>query len=69
MVFREIIEYTFQFLIEAIFHIIRFILCWDMNIQKTPSFIYECFGVLTLYRWLWDYYMGQNVLLQLYYDY
>jgi hypothetical protein len=34
MVFREFIEYTFQFLTEAIFHIISFILCSGMNIQN-----------------------------------
>jgi hypothetical protein len=30
MVFREFFEYTFQFLIETVLHIISFILCWDM---------------------------------------
>jgi hypothetical protein len=30
---RELIEYTFQFLIETVLHIINFILCWGMNIQ------------------------------------
>jgi hypothetical protein len=34
VVFREFVEYTFQFLIEAVFHIISFILCWGMNIQN-----------------------------------
>jgi hypothetical protein len=34
MVFKELVEYTFQFLMEAIFHIISFILCWGMNIQN-----------------------------------
>jgi hypothetical protein len=27
-------EYTFQFLVEAVFHIISFILCWGMNVQN-----------------------------------
>jgi hypothetical protein len=31
MVFREFIEYTFQFPIEAVLHIINFILFWVMN--------------------------------------
>jgi hypothetical protein len=34
MVFRKLIEYTFQFLVEAVLHIITFILCWDVNIQN-----------------------------------
>jgi hypothetical protein len=34
MVFKEFIEYSLQFLIEAVFHIISFILCWGMNIQN-----------------------------------
>jgi hypothetical protein len=34
MVFTEFIKYTFQFLIEAVFHNINFILCWGMNIQN-----------------------------------
>jgi hypothetical protein len=33
MVFREFIEDTFQFLIEAVLHIISFIFCWGMNVQ------------------------------------
>jgi hypothetical protein len=32
--FREFIEFTFQLLTEAVFHIINFILCWGMNVQK-----------------------------------
>jgi hypothetical protein len=34
MVFGEFIEHTFQFLIEAILHIINFIFCWGMNVQS-----------------------------------
>jgi hypothetical protein len=34
MVFTEFIAYTFQFHIEAGFHIINFILCSGMNIQN-----------------------------------
>jgi hypothetical protein len=40
MVLREFIEYTFQFLKEAVFHKISFILRWGMNIQNndmTPA--------------------------------
>jgi hypothetical protein len=28
------IEYAFQFLVDADFHIIKFIFCWDMNVQN-----------------------------------
>jgi hypothetical protein len=34
MVFRKFVEYTFQFLTEAVFRIINFILYWGMNIQN-----------------------------------
>jgi hypothetical protein len=34
MVFREFIEYTFYLLVEAVLHIINFILSWGMNIQN-----------------------------------
>jgi hypothetical protein len=34
MVSGEFIKYMFQFLTEACFHIINFILCWGMNIQN-----------------------------------
>jgi hypothetical protein len=34
MVSKEAIEYTFQFLIEAVFHIMNFIPCLCMNIQN-----------------------------------
>jgi hypothetical protein len=34
MVFGEFIEYTFQFLIEADFHIISFVHYWGMNVQN-----------------------------------
>jgi hypothetical protein len=34
MVFREFIEYTFQFLVETILHIINFILYWDVNVNS-----------------------------------
>jgi hypothetical protein len=40
VVFRELIEHPFQFLIEAVLHIIIFILCWGMNVQNndmTPA--------------------------------
>jgi hypothetical protein len=40
MVFMEFIKHTFQFLIEAVLHIIRFIFCWSMivqNIDITPA--------------------------------
>jgi hypothetical protein len=32
--FREFIGYMFYFFIEAVFHIINFILCWGVNIQN-----------------------------------
>jgi hypothetical protein len=34
MVFREFIKHTFQFLVEAVLHIISFIFCWSMNVQN-----------------------------------
>jgi hypothetical protein len=34
VIFKEFIEYAFKFVIEAVFHIISFILCWGMNIQN-----------------------------------
>jgi hypothetical protein len=34
MVFTEFIEYTFQFLVDAVLHIINCILCWGMNVQN-----------------------------------
>jgi hypothetical protein len=33
MVCREFIDHRFQFLIEIVFHIISFILCWGMDVQ------------------------------------
>jgi hypothetical protein len=40
VIFTVFIEYTFQFLVEAVHHIINFILNWSMNIQNndiTPA--------------------------------
>jgi hypothetical protein len=40
MVFWEFIKHTFQFLVEAVLHIISFIFCWTMSIQNydiTPA--------------------------------
>jgi hypothetical protein len=34
MMFREFIEPTFHFLVEAVLHIISIILCWGMNVQN-----------------------------------
>jgi hypothetical protein len=34
MVFWEFIKHTFQYLIEAVLHIISFIFCWSMNVQN-----------------------------------
>jgi hypothetical protein len=49
MVFREFIKHTFHFLIEAVLHIISFILCWDMNVQNndmTPVITYDILSVI-----------------------
>jgi hypothetical protein len=35
VVLREFIKYMFWFLIETALHIIRFFLCWGMNIQNS----------------------------------
>jgi hypothetical protein len=37
VVLTEFIEYTFQFLIEAVLHIINFILYSDMNVQNNDD--------------------------------
>jgi hypothetical protein len=44
MVFKEFIEYTFQFLVEAVLHI-SFIFCWGMNVQNNDikSAPYSCY--------------------------
>jgi hypothetical protein len=34
MIFRELIENTFKFLVEAVLYVINFILCWGMNVQN-----------------------------------
>jgi hypothetical protein len=35
MVFREFIKHTFQFLVEAVLHIISFIFCWSKKVPLT----------------------------------
>jgi hypothetical protein len=48
MAFREFIEHMFQFLIEAVLHIINFMLCLGMNIQNndmTPVNLLVCMYV------------------------
>jgi hypothetical protein len=45
MVFREFIKHTFQFLVEAVLHIISFIFSWSMNVQNnymTPDLLVLC---------------------------
>jgi hypothetical protein len=34
MVFREFIKHMFQFLIEAVLHIINFVLWWGVDVQN-----------------------------------
>jgi hypothetical protein len=42
MVFRKFIKLMFQFLIEAVLHIISFIPCWSMNIQNNDGLLVLC---------------------------
>jgi hypothetical protein len=45
--FREFIEYTYQFLIEAVLHIINVILCCDMNVQNNDiSIVYDILSLI-----------------------
>jgi hypothetical protein len=37
VVFRKCIEYMFQFLVEAVFHVINFMLCWGMHVQNNTT--------------------------------
>jgi hypothetical protein len=51
MVFREFIKHTFQFLVEAVLHIISFIFCWSMNVQNndmTPGPLSIMYDILSL---------------------
>jgi hypothetical protein len=34
LLFREFIEHTFYFLVEAVLQNVTFILCWGMNVQN-----------------------------------
>jgi hypothetical protein len=40
MVFREFIEYTFRFLLEAALHVVNFVLRWGMNVQNYSTVVY-----------------------------
>jgi hypothetical protein len=53
MLFREFFEHTFQFFIEAVLHIISFILYWGMNVlnndtKNTSNLLSVVYDILSL---------------------
>jgi hypothetical protein len=48
MVFQEFIKHRFQFLIEAVLHIISFIFCRSMNVQNNDMTLSIMYDILSL---------------------